>query len=165
MTLGTYLKALRVELGLSLREVADRTGGVVSHAYLGQVERGVDRRTGKAIHPSVEKLRAVATVYGVPVWDVLRAAGYVEDSGRVETALDHVRRQLAARRGLDALHDLTLEERARVAAYVRASRELGPDFVRDVETLMELRYHQRGLPARGDRGAKTPASNWEPSKR
>ena len=69
---GEYLKSLRERRKLSLRDVAARTG--MSYSYLTQIEHG--RRNA----PGAELLKRLAPVYGVPVRDLLKAAGYLEDS-------------------------------------------------------------------------------------
>jgi HTH-type transcriptional regulator, competence development regulator len=68
---GEYLKTLRTEQKLSLREAEQLSG--VSNSYLGMIERG--RRP----IPSAEVLKKLAPVYDVPVSDLLRAAGYLKD--------------------------------------------------------------------------------------
>lgn len=75
-SLGDYLKAARQALGLSLRDAARRTNGAVSHTYLGDLERGNDRRTGKPLHPSPLVLRALADVYQVSYDELMQRAGY-----------------------------------------------------------------------------------------
>jgi transcriptional regulator with XRE-family HTH domain len=69
---GQYLKSLRVEQRMSLREVERRAG--VSASYLAQIELG-RRRT-----PGAEVLKKLAPVYSVSVRDMLRAAGYLEEA-------------------------------------------------------------------------------------
>lgn len=68
---GEYLKSLRQEQRMSLREVERESG--VSNAYLAQIERG-DRRP-----PSPEILKKLAPVYNVAVRDLLKAAGYWDE--------------------------------------------------------------------------------------
>ena len=68
---GEYLRTLRLEQKLSLREVERLTG--VSNSYLGLIERG--RRPA----PGIDILKKLAPVYNVPVRDLLRAAGYLRD--------------------------------------------------------------------------------------
>ncbi len=68
---GEYLKTLRTEQKLSLREAEQLSG--VSNSYLGMIERG--RRP----IPSAEVLKKLAPVYDVPVRDLLQAAGYLKE--------------------------------------------------------------------------------------
>lgn len=56
---GEYLKKLRKDCKLTLRDVETRTG--ISNGYLSQVE------TGERKHPSVPVLKKIADAYGVPV--------------------------------------------------------------------------------------------------
>jgi transcriptional regulator with XRE-family HTH domain len=68
---GEYIKNLREQHKLSLRDVAAKTG--MSYSYLTQIEHG--RRKA----PGPELLKRLAPVYGVSVRDLLKAAGYLED--------------------------------------------------------------------------------------
>ena len=68
---GDYLRSLRERQKMSLREVAAKTG--VSVSYITQIEN----RRRKAPGPDV--LKKLAPAYNVPVRDLLRAAGYLDD--------------------------------------------------------------------------------------
>ena len=68
---GEYLRTLRVEKKLSLREVETLSG--VSNSYLGLIERG------QRPIPGADILKKLAPVYDVPVRDLLNAAGYLKD--------------------------------------------------------------------------------------
>ncbi|MBM3299322.1 MAG: helix-turn-helix domain-containing protein [Deltaproteobacteria bacterium] len=68
---GEYLKSLREQHKLSLRDVAARTG--MSASYLTQIEHGRRRPPGPDI------LKKLAPVYGLPVKDLMDAAGYLDD--------------------------------------------------------------------------------------
>ncbi len=68
---GEYLRGLRTEQRLSLREVEEWAG--VSSSYLAQIEQGKRRPPGADI------LKRLAPVYNVPIRDLLRAAGYLEE--------------------------------------------------------------------------------------
>ena len=68
---GEYLKTLRLEKRLSLREVEQLSG--VSASYLGLIERG-QRPT-----PGAEILKKLAPAYNIPSRDLMRAAGYLKD--------------------------------------------------------------------------------------
>jgi len=68
---GEYLRTLRIEQKLSLREAEKLSG--VSNSYLGLIERG------QRPIPGAEILKKLAPVYDVPVRDLLRAAGYLKD--------------------------------------------------------------------------------------
>ena len=88
-TLGSYLKKIRKQKGLSLKKVEKAAG--VSNAYLSQIERNLRN----APHPEI--LKRLAAVYDVPLEEVLRVAGYLEDESqqragrqRIESAFEHV---------------------------------------------------------------------------
>jgi transcriptional regulator with XRE-family HTH domain len=68
---GEYLRTLREEQRLSIREVERLSG--VSSSYLGLIERG------KRPVPGAEILKRLAPVYDVPVRDLLNAAGYLKE--------------------------------------------------------------------------------------
>jgi transcriptional regulator with XRE-family HTH domain len=68
-SLGEFLRSLRVEARLKLREVEERSG--VSNAYLSQLE------TGKINKPSPHILHKLATVYGFPYDKLMMMAGYL----------------------------------------------------------------------------------------
>jgi transcriptional regulator with XRE-family HTH domain len=68
---GEYLKNLREQRKLSLRDVAAKTG--MSYSYLTQIEHGRRRP------PGADLLKKLAPVYGVSVRDLLKAAGYLDD--------------------------------------------------------------------------------------
>lgn len=76
---GEYLRNLREQRKLSLRDVAAKTG--MSYSYLTQIEHG--RRKA----PGAELLKKLAPVYGVPVRDLLKAAGYLDDIEPVKPTL------------------------------------------------------------------------------
>ena len=71
MSLKTYLRELRTERGLSMRDV-DKLHGV-SSTHLSQVERGIRR-------PGPGTLKKLAQAYNVPYDDLLRRAGHLPDS-------------------------------------------------------------------------------------
>lgn len=86
---GSYLRKLRKEKGLTLKQV--EKSAKVSNAYISLVERG--RRNPP--HPEI--LKRLAKAYDVPQRDLLVAAGYLEDDpserierARVEKAYQHV---------------------------------------------------------------------------
>jgi transcriptional regulator with XRE-family HTH domain len=79
---GDYLRNLRVEKRLSLREVEQQSG--VSNSYLGLIERG------QRPIPSADILKKLAPVYDVPFRDLLMAAGYLKDESGSLTENDEV---------------------------------------------------------------------------
>ncbi len=72
MTLGTYLMMLRNEKGLSQRELAERSG--VSNTELSRIE------AGKRQKPSPVILRAVANALSADYTDLMKIAGYIEET-------------------------------------------------------------------------------------
>jgi len=68
---GDYLRTLRNEKKLSLRELEKLSG--VSSSYLGLIERG------QRPIPGADILKQLAPIYDVPVRDLLTAAGYLKD--------------------------------------------------------------------------------------
>jgi transcriptional regulator with XRE-family HTH domain len=76
---GEYLRKLREAQKLSLREMAAKTG--VSVSYITQIENG--RRKA----PGPEVLKRLAPAYNVPVRDLLKAAGYLDDIKEIRPTL------------------------------------------------------------------------------
>lgn len=68
MDLGSFIKKLRTDNNLSIREVSRLSG--VSHPYISQIE------TGKNDNPSPEILNKLAGPLGVTQFDLMSAAGY-----------------------------------------------------------------------------------------
>jgi len=68
---GEYLRTLRLEQKLSLREAEKLSG--VSNSYLGLIERG------QRPIPGADILKKLAPIYDVPVRDMMKAAGYLKD--------------------------------------------------------------------------------------
>lgn len=81
--LGPELRRIREGLGWSVREASERTGGMVSHTYIGELERSNDPRTKKPISPSPTVLEALATAYGVSYEYLMELAGYFKP-GKVD---------------------------------------------------------------------------------
>ena len=69
---GEYLKLLREKQRMSLRDVERRAR--VSNAYLGQIEQS--KRPPP--HPNI--LKKLAPIYDVPMYELMRAAGYLGDA-------------------------------------------------------------------------------------
>ena len=72
MTLGTYLIQLRNEKGYSQRDLAEKCG--VSGAEISRIE------SGKRQKPSPTMLKAMAQALGVEYSDLMKLAGYVEET-------------------------------------------------------------------------------------
>lgn len=75
--LGKFLRGKRGNR--TLRDIADRTNGKISHSYLSDIEKGVTRQ-GNVVKPSFEKLKALSKVYHVPLTELVRKAGYQIDN-------------------------------------------------------------------------------------
>ena len=69
---GKYVRSLRQDRGLSLRSAGTKAG--VSSSYLAQIEHGRRRPPGPDI------LKRLAPVYDVPVRELMRAAGHLEEA-------------------------------------------------------------------------------------
>ena len=72
---GAYLKQLRDDLGLTLRDVEEETKKQVSNAYLSQLENG------KINEPSPSILYVLSPVYKVPYEKLMVEAGYLSRPG------------------------------------------------------------------------------------
>jgi transcriptional regulator with XRE-family HTH domain len=86
--IGSYLRDLRNQKRLTLREVEKESGA--SGSYLSQVEQGKRR-------PSADLLRKIASTYGASVRELLTIAGYlnepevrISDQDQVEWAFNCV---------------------------------------------------------------------------
>jgi transcriptional regulator with XRE-family HTH domain len=73
-SLGQYLANIRTTKRMSLREVEEACNGVVSNAYLSQLEHD---KIGK---PSPNILHALAAAYAVPYATLMGKAGYIADA-------------------------------------------------------------------------------------
>lgn len=73
-SLGQYLANIRTSKRMSLREVEEATGCVVSNAYLSQLENG------HITKPSPNMLHSLAEVYGVAYETLMEKAGYIAAS-------------------------------------------------------------------------------------
>jgi len=88
MKFGEYMRKLRKEKGLTLKQV--ESAAQVSNAYISQIERGLR----KPPHPDI--LKRLAKIYEVTHYDLLIAAGYLEDPEeqikreKIEKAFQHV---------------------------------------------------------------------------
>lgn len=73
--LGSYLKKLRLELGLSLRDVALHTD--LSPGYISKIENGVIKKT-----IGVEPLVSLANMYEIPIEVILAEAEFTPKSSQ-----------------------------------------------------------------------------------
>lgn len=63
MTLGQWIKNYRAENRMSMQEFADRCG--FSKAYIGQLEKGLNPKTGRPISPTMATLSKIAAGVGM----------------------------------------------------------------------------------------------------
>ncbi len=118
---GAYLRRLRLEQRLSIREVEGKTG--VSNSYLALIEQG------KRGPPGAEILKKLAPVYNVPVRDLLKAAGYLDEARNslteeeeVEMAFQYVMNDPRYQSGTRLSGPMTLEvKRFIVEMYEKAT--------------------------------------------
>lgn len=106
-TLGPYLKALRLGLRMTLRDVEEATGREVSNAYLSQLENG------KIARPSPHVLHALSQVYEVSYATVMQRAGYVSPV-ETRTAGEHHGKKAAT----FAVENLTPDEEKALLEYL-----------------------------------------------
>jgi len=118
---GSYIRSLRKEHGFSLREVGAKAS--VSSSYLAQIEHGRRRPPGPDI------LKRLAPVYDIPVRDLLKAAGYLEEAitnlgeeEEVELAFHYVMSDPRYKSGTRVKGELTTElKRFIVEMYEKAT--------------------------------------------
>jgi len=79
MDLGEYLKHLREQFDLTLREVEERTG--ISNAYISQIENGIKDS------PHIKILKKLADVYNISLLEMLIKAGYLDSEDLEESIL------------------------------------------------------------------------------
>lgn len=111
-SLGGYLLMRRQLKRMSLREVQENSGGVVSNAYLSQLENGHTAR------PSPHILHALAEVYEVPYVTLMEKAGYLSASvvSTMPGTTQRIHRGRAA--ATRAVEDLTPEEEEELLKYL-----------------------------------------------
>lgn len=106
--LGAWLKAKRLAASLSLRQAALAAG--VDHARLMDLERGVDRNTGKPTRPRRETLERLAIAYNLGLDVVSEAAGLGAPAPVTDPELQAM---------LDLFRQLTRDERRLALSLVR----------------------------------------------
>ncbi len=74
--LSYYLKAIRKEKNMSLREFSDYLG--ISHAYLNKLEKGIDDKTGKEISPTIDTLIKIANSLEVDTKSFFEICGFFD---------------------------------------------------------------------------------------
>lgn len=108
---GAYIKELRVNKGLSLREAAKRID--INHMRLSEIESGKSRGTGRDTRPRREVVIRMAEVYEVPVNTLLEKAGFAA-----------FRSEADARENLliDLFRELSEDQQEMVIRLLRAAR-------------------------------------------
>jgi transcriptional regulator with XRE-family HTH domain len=76
--LGRYLEKSRYSKCFSLREAAKITG--LSHAYIRDIELGINRSTNREMTPSPLTLRALADCYGINHLILYQMAGFIDEN-------------------------------------------------------------------------------------
>jgi len=103
-SLGIWMRATRLDQGLSQRELASRSG--LSRSYVCDIERG------RGAHPSVDTLDKLATALGFARIDLLKASGVLDQTNdQRETDEEH--------RMLSVYRDLSDEGRVSVMRFAR----------------------------------------------
>ncbi len=102
---GHYLRELRKQHGLTLREIEERT--TISNSYLSQLENGyIDQ-------PSPRNLQRLAVVYGVSYENLMTQAGYLNQRENAASP---------ARAAFNIIDDLSEEEVEEVQDFVKFLR-------------------------------------------
>lgn len=69
MKLGEWIKKYRHAHGMSMQDFANMVG--ISKAYVGQLEKGVNPRTGKPISPTILAIGKISREVGIPINEFL----------------------------------------------------------------------------------------------
>lgn len=93
MSLARYLIELRKQRGWSLRDAAQATG--LSHAYLGNLEKGIAPASGRELSPTLATIRRLAEGYGVDPANLLIAAGLLRETPSGTSSRGHDPRDAA----------------------------------------------------------------------
>ncbi len=108
---GHYLRELRKQHGLTLREIEERT--TISNSYLSQLENGyIDQ-------PSPRNLQRLAAVYGISYESLMTQAGYLSPRD-VDATTSPAR---AAFNIIDDLSDDEVEEVQDFVKFLRFKRQ------------------------------------------
>jgi|ERR1019366_7438169 transcriptional regulator with XRE-family HTH domain len=110
LTLGQYLSSIRADRRMTLRQVEEAANGLISNAYLSQVENDKIRQ------PSPNVLHALADIYGIDYGELMERAGHI-----MPTA-DRGQDSRHGRLATFANHHLTPEEEAELIRYLKFIR-------------------------------------------
>lgn len=78
---GEYIKNIRIEKGLSLREAATLLS--ISHSYLNKLEKGLDIRNNNPSKPNPEIIKVIASKYSLDYNYLMKLCGYLNDDEEV----------------------------------------------------------------------------------
>lgn len=76
--LGNFIKGYRIDHSLSLRNFATLSG--LSHTYIEKLEKGVNRKSGKPLVPTIETMQAIAKATGKTLLEILQVSGYIPNT-------------------------------------------------------------------------------------
>lgn len=110
--LGELLRTSREAMGLTLREVEQRTKDRIKNAYLSQVE------TGQIQRPSPEVIWLLAELYGLDYEELLISAGH-----RIRRESQQQNSRALHGIPLKALQSLNPEQRRQVTNYIAFLRQ------------------------------------------
>lgn len=82
MNLANFIKQTRMKRDYSIRGLSRSSG--VSHPYISQIE------TGKIEKPSPDILKKIASPLGVPLYELMALAGYMDDKTLIDTIISEV---------------------------------------------------------------------------
>ena len=116
-TVGEYLCKLREAKDLTLRSVVEATQQAIKEGKLdpqAAVSRGYlsSLESGKYLHPSPLKLKALAFVYNIPHELLLNKAGYLDETS------SKVKEDASFTLMLKEVQDMTEKERASIIEYI-----------------------------------------------
>jgi SOS-response transcriptional repressor LexA len=77
LTLGQYLKKMRTEKGMTLRELYKASG--VSNGYISQLENETIGKNGKPISPTIDVIAKLAKALQIPLGQFLLESGQVDN--------------------------------------------------------------------------------------
>lgn len=122
--LGVFLEKLRGKM--SLRIAAEKSG--LSHAYIRDLELGVNRATKTVIRPTPETLQKLATAYNYPYEDLMRLAGYMDANDEEVNDDDTIKliKEVAQKFGLspsDPLFKKALSDALNLLAFTRQQND------------------------------------------
>jgi len=135
-TLNQYLKQVRTERNLSLRELEILTG--VSYSYLSVIERGCDARSKKPLSPTLEVIIKIAKGLNIPLGLFLIHSGFADN--------DYINHgQTSALKTKEALMNVLLQ-------YLSAEHldEFNKEDITSLKSFVSLWWekHKRALPGR-----------------